>query len=388
MAHIVLISTADWDHPLWTNKQHVACSLADLGHSVLYVESLGIRPANTSSKDLLRIMKRIIKGFSYPKKVYKNIWVWSPLVIPGASNTFMLSINRKIFSIGIRIILLITGLKYDWLWTYNPLIRRFLNIQGFSKIIYHAVDAIQEQPNMPKKLIEHEERKLCSLVDQVFVTSPQIKKTLEPYSPRIKYEPNCCDYNHFSKALEITHEYIPSDLFEISKPRIGFIGAVSSYKIDFNLIAEVAFLHPDWNFIFIGPTSEGEEFTDLSLMQQRKNIHFLGYKPYSQLPYYCAGIDIAWLPLHINSYTQSMFPMKFFEYLAAGLPIVSTNIDSLSSFSKQAFLCDSSVHAHSSALQAVLSGNIPLLEERLKLARNHTYESRTSRMLDLISKIN
>ena len=62
MAHIVLISTADWDHPLWTNKQHVACSLADLGHSVLYVESLGIRPANTSSKDLLRIMKRIIKG--------------------------------------------------------------------------------------------------------------------------------------------------------------------------------------------------------------------------------------------------------------------------------------------------------------------------------------
>ena len=388
MAHIVLISTADWDHPLWTNKQHVACSLADLGHRVLYVESLGIRSANASTKDLLRIFKRIRKGFSPPKKVYTNIWAWSPLVIPGASNTFILFINKIIFSIGIRINLMFTGLEYDWLWTYNPLTTRFLNIKIFSKTIYHAVDAIQEQPNMPKKLIENEEIKLCNLVDYVFVTSPKIEKYLSPYSQRIRYYPNCCDYNHFAKALEISNDDIPNDLLEIGCPRIGFIGAVSNYKLDFNLIYEVALNNPKWNFVFIGPTSEGEVFTDLSLIKKRKNIYLLGYKTYSQLPYYCAGIDIAWLPLQINSYTQSMFPMKFFEYLAAGLPVVSTAIDSLRSFSNEAILCDSSMKSHSFALKSSMSGDCPVLENRLKLAKKHTYKSRTLRMIEQISKIN
>ena len=54
---IILISTADWDHPLWTNKQHVACSLADMGFRILYVESLGIRPIRFKSNDFLRIFE-------------------------------------------------------------------------------------------------------------------------------------------------------------------------------------------------------------------------------------------------------------------------------------------------------------------------------------------
>tara|TARA_Y100001968_G_C19441172_1_gene762593 strand:+ start:1188 stop:2354 length:1167 start_codon:yes stop_codon:yes gene_type:complete len=388
MAYIVLISTADWDHPLWTNKQHVACSLADLGHKVLYVESLGIRPPNTSSKDLLRIFKRFRKGISLPKKVYKNIWVWSPLVIPGASNRLILFINRIFFSIGLRITFLVIDFHYEWLWSYNPLITRLLNTKYFSKTIYHAVDAIQEQPNMPKQIIETEERKLCKLADHVFATSPQIKRTLSPYSRSITYESNCCDYKHFAKSINISQDKLPFDLLNIPQPRIGFIGAISSYKLDFVLISNLALLHPEWNFVFIGPTSEGESYTDLASIKERKNVYLLGYKAYNELPYYCAGFDIAWLPLQINAYTQSMFPMKFFEYLAAGLPVVATGIDSLSAFSQEAFLCDSSIESHVLAFQSVLAGQIPPLENRLRLAKNHTYELRTLRMIDEISKMN
>ena len=83
-----------------------------------------------------------------------------------------------------------------------------------------------------------------------------------------------------------------------------------------------------------------------------------------------------------------MFPMKFFEYLAAGLPVVSTAIDSLTSFNKEALLCDASVESHSNALKVSLSGQTAELENRLELARNNTYESRTLRMIREISKIN
>ena len=70
-----------------------------------------------------------------------------------------------------------------------------------------------------------------------------------------------------------------------------------------------------------------------NLIKELGNVHLLGYRSYSELPAYCAGFDVAWLPLQMNAYTHSMFPMKFFEYLASGLPVVSTSIDSLSSFS-------------------------------------------------------
>ena len=387
MAHIVLIATADWDHPLWTNKQHVACELSNQGHKVLYVESLGIRSPNNTSKDFNRILKRIIKGFLPPRNVFKNIWVWSPLVIPGSSKGISLLINKIIIRTGIKIALFSIGLKYDWFWTYNPLILKFINIKRFSKTIYHAVDAIQEQPNMPKKFIQTEEINLCKNVDQVFVTSPAIEKKLQPYARKIKYQPNCCDYDHFSKALNIKSNFIPKDILGISKPIIGFFGALTNYKLDFKLISDLASIHPDWNFVFIGPLSEGEKRTNTSLLVNKDNIHLMGFRKYNQLPYYCARFDIGWLPLNLNLYTQSMFPMKFFEYLASGLPVVSTCIDSLSSFHQEALLCDQTVDSFSQAIKLTLAGQCPNLRDRLELARKYTYKSRTLEMINDINKI-
>ena len=83
MADFVVLATADWDHPLWTNKQHVAVALAAEGNRVLYVESLGLRSAQPTGRDLKRILKRLRRGLRLPRLVQKGIWVWSPLVIPG-----------------------------------------------------------------------------------------------------------------------------------------------------------------------------------------------------------------------------------------------------------------------------------------------------------------
>ena len=159
------------------------------------------------------------------------------------------------------------------------------------------------------------------------------------------------------------------------------MGAVSSYKLDFTLIAAVARAHPQWQFVFIGPTGEGEPYTDITLLNEEPNVHLLGAKPYGQLPEYCAGFDCGWLPLRLTPYTQSMFPMKFFEYLAAGLPVVATSIDSLVQFSGVALLCEPEQTAFSKALEKALSSSGVSLDERLALAAKHTYIARTRRML-------
>ena len=75
---ILLLATADWDHPLWTNKQHVACSLAARGHRVLYVESLGLRTIQPTGRDWSRIWKRLRRALQSPRPVRPGIWVCSP----------------------------------------------------------------------------------------------------------------------------------------------------------------------------------------------------------------------------------------------------------------------------------------------------------------------
>jgi len=384
MADVVLLATADWDHPLWTNKQHVAVALAAEGNRVLYVESLGLRVAQPTGRDLRRILKRLRRGLRLPRPVQSGIWVWSPLVMPGGHSGLGLLLNRISLGWGLRVALLRLRFRRPWLWTYNPLTGMLLSLSMFSRTVYHAVDALQEQPCMPRATIETAERRLCAEVDQVFVTSPALERQLTPWSRRIRFDPNVADHDHFARAMTMSINDLPADLAVIPSPRIGFMGAVSSYKLDFGLIAALARAHPQWQFVFIGPTGEGEPQTDTTLLIQQPNVHLLGSRPYDHLPYYCAGFDCGWLPLRLSPYTQAMFPMKFFEYLAAGLPVVATAIDALGQFSEAALLCEPESAAFSKALEQALSGAGPDIDVRLTLAAEHTYLSRTQRMLRVL----
>jgi len=96
---VVLLATADWDHPFWTNKQHVAVAMAQLGHRVLYVESVGLRPPRLEGQDLGRIWRRLRRGLRPPRRVAEGIWVWSPLLIPAAYGGWKQSMNQFVFGV-------------------------------------------------------------------------------------------------------------------------------------------------------------------------------------------------------------------------------------------------------------------------------------------------
>lgn len=386
MADVVVLATADWDHPLWTNKQHVAVSLAAEGHRVLYVESLGLRSVQATGRDCSRILKRLRRGLRGPRRVRPGIWVWSPLVLPGGSAGIALLLNRISLSLGLRFALLSLRFRQPWLWTYNPLTSSLISLRPFARLVYHAVDAVHKQPCMPSSRIEEAERHLCGLMDQVFVTSPQLERQLTPWSRRIRFDPNVADQAHFAQAMSLPQDALPEDLAVIPGPRVGFIGAVSSYKLDFELVAAVAQAHPHWQFVFVGPTGEGEPQTDTALLRRERNIHLLGARSYDQLPAYCSGFSCGWLPLRLTPYTQAMFPMKFFEYLAAGLPVVATSIDALGQFADASLLCPPDPEAFADALAMALAGCGPDRTIRLALAAKHTYKARTRRMLAVLEE--
>jgi glycosyltransferase involved in cell wall biosynthesis len=376
---IVLLSTADWDNPFWTNKQHMAVEFAARGHRVFYIDSLGLRRPSASRQDLGRIVRRLRRGLQTPRQVRPNLWVWSPVLLPLHSLPSVRWLNRLLLQLGLGYWLHRLGLRRDWLWTYNPMTAQLLDTQTYGQVIYHCVDEIKAQPGMPVTALEQAERALVEQADVVFTTAPKLYASRKPWNSRTYYFPNVADFGHFSQALDAAC-VVPEDLARLSGPKLGFIGAISGYKVDFALLRELALQRPDWNIVLIGKIGEGEPMTDTKLLAGLPNLHLFGARPYASLPNYLRGFDVALLPSTVNEYTGSMFPMKFFEYLAAGKPVVSTDLPALAEYASVCALAQTPAEFSARIVDA-LAGRCADLADRLGLARMHTYASRMDRML-------
>ncbi|MFK7900495.1 MAG: glycosyltransferase [Cyclobacteriaceae bacterium] len=383
---IVLLSTADWDNPFWTNKQHVAKELEKKGFRILYIESVGIRKPSVKSQDVLRIIRRIIKGVRPPKKVSSNIYVWSPLSIPFRRYTLVNWLNKQLFNCLLSIYkrTVLSKKKKKVLWTYLPITKQYIQPKKFDLSVYHCVDDISAQPRMPVDLINVQEKLLTQEVDYVFTTAPSLQEKCSVWNDNTFFFPNVADYDHFSSALS-EECHIPDDIKAIPNPKVGFIGAISSYKLNFELIAYTAQELPDTSFVFIGKVGEGDPLTSIDTLQSLKNVHFVGPREYKLLPNYLKDMDAMLLPNNINQYTTSMFPMKFFEYLAAGKPIVSVDLPAIKEHSKYYYVSED----YSSFVKNVQKAIFEKRENEQNnsdYAKQFTYTNRMEKMLEVINR--
>ncbi len=327
----ILFATADWDEPYWTNKQHCAKTLAELGIRVLYVESVGLRsPKAASARDWGRLWNRLRKGVASlllgARERSPGVFVLSPLMIPaGHRHLATRLINRWLLKAAIARSVAGEPFKRPLIWTYHPFMLDAIDgIEG-QAILYHCVDDLTAIPGVDTKAFRSAERKLLERTDVVFATAPALTEYCKQYKDNTYYLPNVVDVDHFSKALNPGP--IPADLAKIPEPRLCYHGVLSDFKVDFQLLLDCAKRNPQWSWVFIGEEREGQKSATLDELATLANVYFLGYRSYKQLPDYLRGMQVGLLPSLINNYTRSMFPMKFYEYLAAGLPVISTPLD-------------------------------------------------------------
>lgn len=390
MADFIVLATADWDHPLWTNKQHTASTLAAAGHRVLYVESLGIRPPRVGPADRLRILRRLWRLLQLPRQQSARLWVWSPPVLPGGHTGKALALNRKLLQGGLDVACRWLGFTNPILWTYNPLTTLYLELENFSGSVYHCVDRIQDQPGMPVARIEVSEQALAQAVDVVFATSPQLQINHQPLNYHTLLFGNVADHGHFSRARLCDGRAplsCPEGLLAAPRPRLLFMGAIDAYKLDLLLLLQLAQRNSEWTFVLIGPVGECDPSTDVGALAACVNVKLIGPVAYGDLPAWLAHSDLALLPLQLNGYTRHMFPMKFFEYLSSGLPVVATAIPALEAHADVALLCPPQLEAFEQAILCALSGAGPSLEQRLERAATQTYEARTAAMLAYLDRV-
>jgi glycosyltransferase involved in cell wall biosynthesis len=204
------------------------------------------------------------------------------------------------------------------LWFYTPMALAFSRHVPADLIVFDKMDELSAFQNAPPLLLALEQE-LLELSDVVFTGGASMHEAAAHRHANIHCFPSSIDTAHFAQARAGLPD--PADQAQVAHPRLGFFGVIDE-RFDIALLGEVAAQRPDWQFVMIGPVVK----IDPAHLPQGANIHWLGGKGYAELPTYLANWDIGWMPFAINEATRYISPTKTPEFLAAGLPVVSTAI--------------------------------------------------------------
>lgn len=204
------------------------------------------------------------------------------------------------------------------LWYYTPMALPFTQHLTPRAVAYDCMDELSAFADAPPELVAWEAQ-LLARADVVFTGGRSLYEAKRGRHPAVHAFPSAVDVAHFGRARDVTDD--PSDQRALAHPRIGFFGVIDE-RFDRALIGDLAARRPDWQIVLIGPVVK----IDPATLPQGPNIHYLGPKPYAELPRYLAGWDVAMLPFALNDATRFISPTKTPEYLAAGKPVVSTSI--------------------------------------------------------------
>lgn len=235
-----------------------------------------------------------------------------------------------------------------------------------------------------KRTIRQLEDALCRQVDAVFVLNQQLYETKRHLNPVTIIAPAGVNVGHFGKAV-LPDTPIPEDLQSLPRPIIGYFGQADPWKIDVDLLVHVARSRPNWSVVLVGH-SYGIA-TDHRI-QGLRNLLVLGTKPYTDIPGYLKAFDVCMLPLLLTDGTRNGTPLKLFEYLAAGKPIVSTDIPAAHLFPDLVHVSASHADFVPQVEAACAATSSDLVEQRLSAARENSWEKRAAIMGRVCKELN
>jgi glycosyltransferase involved in cell wall biosynthesis len=368
---IVCVGFADWDTELWTNQHHLMSRLGR-DNRVLFVESLGLRRPQLAGGDLARMWRRLLRGFKPPRAV-DGLHVLSPLVLPLHRSRIARGLNRRLLPALVRRAARRLGLRRPILWAYVPQAEVLIDALDPSLVIYHCVDDIAAHGRIDSGSFRASEERFAARADLVLASAPALAERLRKISSNVIDAPNVADTELFSRALEPGAP--DPEMAALQAPRIVFTGAIVAAKLDLPLLAELARLRPSWSFALVGPVGPGEPLADISAIAGERNIHLLGPRAYGELPAVLRAADAGLIPYARNALTESIFPMKVYEYLAAGLPVVATALPALADVPAVATAGDAEGIAQ--LLDEALADDGPERRtERSRAAASHSWERR------------
>lgn len=386
---IVCLSSQPWTDGMWTNKQHVMSRLGR-EHRVLFV-NFGPRtlPALVKRKAEIGQKDGFLAAALEPAVAEHGDVTVLDFLAPrvgvralGSSHPWSVFCTFDVRLRLLRRYLERSGIADAIIWVYHPGYGPECAELPHRLLVYDCVDEYSAFPEYKEDAswLREREAGLCRSADLVFATSQglyEAKRSLNPERTHLVH--NVGDFAHFSQA-SAAETVVPADLGALPRPVIGFLGAVSGYKLDIPWLLELARRHREASLVLVGPVGLGDRTPDVAALAAEPNVHLFGHRPYEGLPGYVKGFDVAVIPYRLNEYTANVFPIKFFELLASGKPLVMSELPALADYYDRVHVArdaDEFVSACERALAAPDAGRAA----RLAVAAENTWEHRVARLM-------
>jgi glycosyltransferase involved in cell wall biosynthesis len=306
------------------------------------------------------------------RPISDGLTVLAPFVIPIYGNAQIRALNTKMLEWQIKRAL--PRGAQPILWIFLPALVGLVGQFDEKLVIYHCIDEHAANPNVPAQPVKENEMRLLKRANIVFASAKTLYEDKRAFNPHTYYLPNVADADFFAQAREPALP-VADDLKNLSHPMAGFVGNITAYKLDIDLLCAVAREKSNWQFVLIGPIGRGDPATDVSKLQALSNVHLLGERAYAELPRYVKAFDACLIPFKRNESTRGSLPMKFFEYLATGKPVIATNLPALAEFHDYFYRADT-VAEFSAALDVVLREPGAAAAKRIEIARQYSWDAR------------
>lgn len=298
-AAVVCFSHLRWDF-VYQRPQHLLTRFANR-HPVLFIEEPIYEDIEEPE---LRVSPR-----------GENVRIAVPALPHGLSESGKVHAQRQLIDSALAAL----EQKRQIHWYYTPMALLFTRHLHADVVVFDSMDELSAFKGAPPELLALEEE-LMGRADVVFTGGHSLFEAKKHRHSDIHAFPSSIEAEHFARARSADRSE-PHDQASIKGPRLGFFGVVDE-RMDIGLLGEVAKLRPDWSFVMIGPVVK----IDPADLPKSENIHWLGGRDYQQLPDYIGGWDVGFMPFALNESTRFISPTKTPEFLAAGVPVVSTPI--------------------------------------------------------------
>jgi len=316
-----------------------------------------------------------------PRRVEERVWTYT-----GSAKTLPLTrfepvrrlgalqeLNKRLYWSGMRRV--VQSLPGDRLvvWASHPLyVEAFDAFPNRALAVYDWTDDWSQFEVLPvadrEELIRMNDETIRR-ADVVFAVSRNLFERARRLNPNTYRAPNATDW-HLLQRTAIPH------------PIIGYMGQIGD-RVDFELLREVALARPDWSLVLVGPVWENKRAVAEAL-GALPNVYFLGWRPYTELPSFMRGFDVCAIPHTCDRLTASMDPIKLYDYLTSGKPIVTTRVAGIDRFLDVLYIADGPAEFVACTATALAEADPERVAKRKEYARANTWQRRAAELYQIV----
>jgi glycosyltransferase involved in cell wall biosynthesis len=280
--------------------------------------------------DKARSVRKFLKR---PVAELDQFYVLSPLSLPFYGTRLGRWVNQWLVRVQLVVVLRWLGIRSPIYFVTMPTAWDVIRPLRRRALILNKSDKFSTLPDVDQPFIASLERQLLVHADRVVYVSRAMMEDDAPLvDDRGVFLDHGVDLEHFTRRAA---EEIPADMAALDRPRVGYFGNLADYRVDLELLERLARELPDVQLVLVG-----EATCSMERFEHLPNVHWLGPRPYEVIPAYGSGFDVGLMPYLRNEWIRHSNPIKLKEYLALGLPIVSTEVPEVARYTEWLFMAD------------------------------------------------